>query len=118
MGRVLLEGKYRSRKKVSSSSWAELDFLPAGVVIITTGVGQRVALSYAVEGEEYYKKHGDSTDYVHLEHDTIGTKSFGFERTSASLTLRAARVFAVDAECQYLLTPNNDAPVLLFDKVN
>ena len=118
VGRVLLEGKYRSRKKTSGRSWAQLEFLPEGDLIVTVAGGQRLAMIYDVESDEYCKEYGDRTDYVHLEHPVYGTKPFAFKRTRDGLTLQAARLFAVDAQCQYVLTPDKDAPVLLFDKIN
>ena len=119
VGRVLLEGKYRSRKK-TSGSWAQLEFLPEGDLVVTLAGGQRLAMIYDVESDEYCreKEYGDSTDYVHLEHLVYGTKPFAFKRTLDGLTLQPARLFAVDAQCQYVLTPDKDAPVLLFDKMN
>jgi len=117
VGRVLLEGKYRSRKKASGSSWAQLEFLPEGDLVLTLAGGQRLEMIYDVEGDEYCKEYGDSKDYVHLEHPVYGTKPFAFRRTRDSLTLQAARLFAVDAQCQYVLTSDKEAPVLLFDKI-
>ena len=117
VGRVLLEGKYRSRKK-TSGSWAQLEFLPEGDLVVTLAGGQRLAMIYDVESDEYCKKYGDSTDYVHLEHPAYGARPFAFKRTLDGLTLQPARLFAVDAQCQYVLTPDKDAPVLSFDKIN
>jgi hypothetical protein len=74
--------------------------------------------AHYLESDEYCKEHGDSTDYVHLEHPVYGTQPFAFKRTRDGLTLQAARLFAVDAQCQYVLTPDKDTPVLLFDKTN
>ena len=118
VGRVLLEGKYRSRKKTPGTSWTQLEFLPEGDLVVTLAGGQRVAMIYDVESDEYCKEHGDSTDYVHLEHPVYGTQPFAFKRTRDGLTLQAARLFAVDAQCQYVLTVDKGAPVLLFDKTN
>jgi hypothetical protein len=118
VGRVLLEGEYRSRKKTSGSSWAQLEFLPEGELVITLASGQRLAMIYDVESDEYCKEYGNNADYVHLEHPVYGTKPFAFKRTRGGLTLQAARLFAVDAQCRYALTPDKGAPVLLFDKSN